>query len=244
MIDTNIYLHRWPFRRLPGDDPVSLVAKLRAAAVTQAWAGSLESLLADDLSDVNTRLAGDCRRFGAGLLLPFGCVNPALPDWREELRRCAEVHHMPGIRLYPGYHGYTLAGDPFRQLLAAATERRLLVQIALQMQDERTQHPLVRTAPASIAGFPEVPGARVQFLNAARVAAMAAKPRHTDFAMVEGVHGLRDLARDGGTARIVFGSYYPCFYFESAVLKLKESGLDAHAVGTENARRLLQGDAA
>ncbi len=241
VIDTNVYLHRWPFRRLPGDDPVSLAGKLRAAGVTQAWAGSFDALLADDLSEVNGRLAADCRRFGDGLLLPFGCVNPALPDWREELRRCVEQHRMRGIRLHPNYHGYTLGDAAFHDLMATATERNLLVQIAVQMQDERTQHHLVRTAPVKLASMPNVPGARVQLLNATRPMAASAGTLHTDFAMVEGVHGLRNLARDIGAERILFGSYYPCFYFEAAALKLKESGLAPAAIATENAGRLLQG---
>ena len=243
MIDTNIYLHRWPFRRLPGDDPVSLTAKLRAARITQAWTGSFDALLADDLAEVNNRLAADCRRFGDGLLLPFGCVNPALPDWREELRRCVEQHRMRGIRLHPNYHGYTVAEPALGQLLAAATERNVLVQIAVQMQDERTQHHLVRTAAVNLASMPKVPGARIQLLNATRpMAVAAAGTLYTDFAMVEGVHGLRGLAQDIGAERILFGSFYPCFYFEAAALKLKESGLaPAAAITTENAQRLLTG---
>lgn len=241
MIDTNIYLHRWPFRRLPGDDPVSLTTKLRAARVMQAWTGSFDALLADDLAEVNTRLASDCRRFGDGLLLPFGCVNPALPDWREELRRCIDQHRMRGIRLHPNYHGYTLADAALRELLTAAAERKVLVQIAVQMQDERTQHQLVRTAPVNLAPMPNVPGARIQLLNATRPMASSNGTLPTDFAMVEGVHGLRDLAHNIGAERILFGSFYPCFYFEAAVLKLKESGLAAAAITTENAQRLLQG---
>lgn len=241
MIDTNIYLHRWPFRRLPGDDPVALIAKLRGAGVTQAWAGSFDALLADDLSEVNARLTADCRRFGEGLLLPFGCVNPALPDWREELRRCVELHRMRGIRLHPNYHGYALGDAAFRDLMVAAAERGVVVQIAVQMQDERTQHQLVRASPVKLASMPTVTGARVQLLNATRPMAMSAGTPHTDFAMVEGVHGLRDLARDIGAERILFGSYYPCFYFEAAALKLKESGLAPTMIATENARRLLQG---
>jgi predicted TIM-barrel fold metal-dependent hydrolase len=239
VIDTNIYLHRWPFRRLPGDDPPGLVARLSRAGVTQAWAGSFNALLADDLSEVNGRLAVDCRRHGAGLLLPFGSVNPALPDWREELRRCADEHRMRGIRAHPNYHGYTLAAPAFQELLRAAAGRGLLVQIAVQMQDERTQHPLVRAAPVNVAALPKVEGARIQLLNAGRAAAAAGPP--TDFAMVEGVHGLRNLARTLPAGHLVFGSYYPCFYFEAAVLKLKESGLDRGPIETENARRLLAG---
>jgi hypothetical protein len=208
--------------------------KLRRAGVTQAWTGSFEALLADDLAEVNTRLTADCHRFGNGLLLPFGCVNPALPDWQEELRRCAEVHRMRGIRVHPNYHGYTLSSPPFAELLRAATERRLLVQITVQMQDERTQHPLVRAAPVNISGLPKLPGARLQLLNASRPGT-AGVP--TDFAMVEGVHGLRGIP----PGLLLFGSYYPCFYFESAVLKLKESGLDPKPIETENARRLLEG---
>src|SRR5579864_9288044 len=129
MIDVNVNLSRWPYRRLIGDEPDDLVANLRKRNVSQAWAGTLDGLLHKDLSSANGRLASDCRRYGPGLLAPFGSINPKLPDWQEDLRRCQEQHKMPGIRLHPNYHGYDLKDSAFREVLHLCAARRLIVQL-------------------------------------------------------------------------------------------------------------------
>src|SRR5262249_4876470 len=42
LIDVNVNLGRWPLRRVPADEAAALVRKLRAAEVTEAWAGSFD----------------------------------------------------------------------------------------------------------------------------------------------------------------------------------------------------------
>jgi predicted TIM-barrel fold metal-dependent hydrolase len=253
IIDTNVYLSRWPFRRLHGDEPDELVAKLRRQNVEQAWVGSFDALLHRDVAAVNERLVQDCRQHGPGLLRPFGTVNPTLPDWEEDLRRCHEVHHMPGIRLHPNYHGYRLDSPAFARLLAQTSFRGLLVQVVLTMEDERTQHPACRVPHVDARPLTELlrklPRLRLVLLNAFRAhnieqvaGVMRAGQLYVDIATLEGAGGVGRLVDAVGVQRVVFGSHYPLFYHESALLKLQESELPApilRAVRTENAQRLV-----
>jgi len=253
LIDVNAYLSHWPLRHLPGESTTDLVSRLRRHGVVQAWVGSLDGLLHRDLATVNARLADECRRHGDGLLVPFGSINPKLPDWEDDLRRCVQEHHMPGVRLHPNYHGYALDDPDFAKLLRLAAERGLIVQLALIMEDERTMHPLLRVEPTSVKGLldllKQTPGLRAVLLNSQRVLGgraladlMAAGEVYVEIAMLEGVGGVANLLAQAPPDRVLFGSHAPLFYFESALLKLRESPLSDEQLGAircANARRLL-----
>jgi predicted TIM-barrel fold metal-dependent hydrolase len=253
MIDVNVNLSRWPLRRTPCDEPAKLVEALRRGGVTQAWTGTLDGLLHRDLGAANARLADECRRFGPGLLAPFGSVNPMLPDWREDVRRCRQEHAMPGIRLHPNYHGYRLDEPVFAEVLREAKAHGLIVELALGMDDVRVQHRLMRVDDVDPAPLPKVlagqpPGALV-LLNVTRATPApqlrqlaALSGVYFDCARWEGVGGLAALAEAVSVPRVLFGSHLPLFPLESSLLKLRESGLDdatLDAIRQGNARRLL-----
>ena len=150
IIDTNVNISRWPFRRLAGDETPDLVARLRKQDVVQAWAGSFDGILHKDIGGVNARLAAECNTHGRGFLAPFGSINPKLPDWREDVRRCANDYRMPGIRLHPNYHGYDLKDPVFAEVLQLAGASGQIVQLVVAMEDIRTQHPLMRVPPVDL----------------------------------------------------------------------------------------------
>lgn len=251
--DVNVNLFRWPFRRLPHDEPDKLVRKLRERGITQAWAGSFDGLLHKDLAAVNRRTAEVCRQFGDGLLLPVGEVNLSLPNWQSDILDCRRTHDIRVLRIHPNYHGYDLSHPAFPELLKMSADEGLVLQIVLQMEDERTQHPLLQVPTLKTAGLAELlsqqPTAKVVLLNgmkslrgAALTELIRAGQVFVEVSMLEGVGGIERLCDVIPVERILFGSHFPFFLLESAVLKLQESDLGSHrlaAITHQNAARLL-----
>lgn len=255
IVDTHVYLFQWPFRRIPNDTTSELVRHLRSRGVVQAWAGSFEGVFHRDVGGVNTRLAEECQRVSDGFLVPFGTVNPKLPDWEEDLRRCHEDLRMPGIRLHPNYHGYALDDPDFARLLDLASRRGMIVQLAAWMEDERHQSPLMPVPTVNLAPLGKLidglPDLRIVVLNGYRVPRTASlaslvnsKHAYFDIALLETLAALARMLEEVSVDRILFGSYSPMFYFESTLLKLPESavyGAPARQILEKNARRLLAG---
>ena len=253
IVDVNVHLGRWPFGFLPHAG-ARLPEHLRQAGVGQAWACSLEALLHRDLDAVNHRTARRAAQAPGGLLVPIAAVNPTQPDWQTTLRRCVQRWNMPGVRLFPGYHGYRLDHPALGRLFSLAARWKLLVQVVVRMEDPRTQHPLVRVPdvnPAPLQGllraFPRVP---VVLLGALRSVSlrrlgemMGWGPLYVELSMLEGIAPLERLLQHVPLERVLFGSHAPLFVLESALLKLTESRLSPRqlaAIGSENAQKLLQ----
>ncbi len=249
IIDSNISLFRWPFRRLPLDDTEKLVEKLRSLGVDKALAASFEGVFHRDLDSANARLVAECARFPE--LVPIGTVNPSQPGWEGDLHRCATEFRMPGIRLFPSQQGYALDSTLFARLLNLAAEAGLLVQIAVTLEDVRTQPESLVTPdvdPAPLAeAMKQAPGARVQLLNprlrAGQIATLAAIPNlYFDTARADGSDGIASLIEAAGRKRVLFGTHAPFLIPEAAIIRVHESALapdPLRAVLRGNAERLL-----
>jgi len=231
IVDTNASLFQWPFRRLPLDDVELLANKYRSLGIKQAWAGTFEGVLHRDVASANLRLTDACLTYPE--LVPIGSVNPELPGWEKDLRSCVEEHSMPGVRLHPNYHGYTLDDPRFAKLLKLATAAGLFVQIAATIEDTRTQHPQLQIPDVDFAPLADVvrqvSGARVQVLNfRPRGAAFEQLAKTTDVlfdtARVDGTDGIPKLVDSLPSGRVLFGTHAPFLIPEAAMIRVHESG--------------------
>src|ERR1041385_73337 len=260
IIDTNVNLLDWHFRALKYRQTKALVAKLKQHRIVEAWAGSFEALLSKDMSGVNSRLADECRTQAPDFLIPFGSVNLAWPDWEEDVRRCHEIHRMPGLRIYPGYQPFDLDHPAMESLVRMTSERGLILQVVFGMEDPRVHHPIIRVGPVTFAplltALNQTPNAKVQLLHFAPnrgddLLQFMAKPNTImDISRLEGNGAVgRMIGTIQGLPsprvpvdRLVFGSHAPYFPGATAILKLIESPLSAEqlqAIRQGNARRLL-----
>ena len=260
IIDTNVNLFDWPFRALKYRPTKTLVAKLKKHRIIEAWAGSFEALLSKDMNGVNARLAAECLEHGPGFLIPFGSVNLAWPDWQEDVRRCHEVHKMPGIRIYPGYQPFDLDHPGMESLVKMISERGLVLQVVFGMEDPRVHHPIINVGPVTFSPLLKTvngtPNAKVELLHFSGssqgedLSQFMAKPNTVmDISRLEGNGAVARMIDSTGSNsahvpvdRIVFGSHAPYFPVETAILKLIESPLDfqqLQAIMAGNARRLL-----
>src|SRR5439155_8571989 len=125
-------------------------------------------------------------------------------------------------------------------------------QLAMLMEDERMMHPLMRVPVVDIAPLAgvlrDIPEARLVLLNALGkmhgelLRVVKAGNVYVEISALEGVGGVSKLLRELSLDRVLFGSHSPFFYFESALLKLKESPLsppELKAIRSENAKRLM-----
>jgi predicted TIM-barrel fold metal-dependent hydrolase len=163
---------------------------------------------------------------------------------------------MRGIRLHPNYHGYKLNEPLFAKLLGLAEQRGLLVQLAVSMEDRRSQHPLMQIPNVDLAPLPDLLKQflklkmvllnALQYVNGQLLLRLAATEQVSfDIATLEGVGGIRQLIQQIPTSKILFSSHAPFFYFESALLKMKESALNdsqRKMILAGNAKRLLNGN--
>lgn len=259
IIDTHVYIGHWPKQRLLDEDVANLVTLLQSNKVSQAWVGSFEGLFHKDIAAVNQRLSDLVKSVPAQFrpikLHAFGTINPTLPDWEEDVRRCHETFEMRGVRLHPNYHGYTLDDPRFAQLLETCAANELVVQLICWMDNDRPQVLSPRTTRVNLKPLAEnvapLTNLRLVIASGYQTAddeairrLLPMKQIYFDFAQAAGESAIRDLNDKTSANRVLFGSGAPLHDVAAPRAALQKAQLnhpERSAIQFKNADQLLTG---
>lgn len=139
MIDVNVFLGAYPWRRIPGTSPDAVLRAMDAVGVTTAWATHLPSLFWKDPGEGNPwlyELAAREPRFR-----PVPVIHPGLPHWEDDLQEAADRRAV-AVRADPGPLALAPVGGEMLRFLGAAAEAGLPMQAAVRLEDGRGRHPL------------------------------------------------------------------------------------------------------
>jgi predicted TIM-barrel fold metal-dependent hydrolase len=141
ILDANCAIGHWPFRRLWTTTADGLLRLLDEAGIERAVVGHTHGVFYRSPHESNAELH-DALRLHRDRLIPFACLSPDYAGWRDDLKQCVEEWGMAGLRLYPSYHRYDLAGGAAAELLAEAERLELPVSVPCAFEDPRQRHPL------------------------------------------------------------------------------------------------------
>jgi predicted TIM-barrel fold metal-dependent hydrolase len=182
ILDVNAYLGHFAFRALRHNTASSLLGLMDAKQIDKAVVSSAAAITYRNTQAGNEEVAAEVGRH-RDRLIPFAVINPSYAGWRDDLAACHEELGMRGLRLYPGWHNYSLSDPCCRELVHAATERRMVVSIPIRVEDVRQRSWLV--------DVPEVP--------LAELAALVTACPEARFVFVNGIGFVNSpLGRKGG----------------------------------------------
>jgi uncharacterized protein len=255
MIDVNVFLGAYPWRRLPGTSPEAVLAAMERVGVLEAWVSHLPSLFWKDPAEGNPWLYRTAERLSS--FRPVPVVHPGLPAWERDLSE-AVARGVPAVRCDPGFLGLPPTGPEMLRLVRAAGDAGVPVMAAVRLEDGRGRHPLdvaPELTPATVRTWvrshPEtrfvVTHAEREFIEQVHFGATPDEASRVwwDISWVWGPpeDHLATLLATVGAARFLFGSGQPLRLAETPLARLELLDLsagDLRAILTDNATTLAR----
>ena len=247
ILDFQVYLGHWPFRRLRHAGAAGVRQLLSRTGATRGLAIPLQGVFyKDPLEGVREMIEelGPERRD----LLPVAMVNPRLPGWERDLRTMVEEWGCVACGLIPTYHAYRVYDDCTAALCRLLIELKLPALLIVRLQDERSHHWCMQVPPLPIddvtyllKSFPALPLAvcnpNLPAEGPALLPALGDRAATLLTASYKSFK-LAEMVERLGVEHLAYGSGLPLNYPEAALYQVRDADL------SEEARsRILGGNA-
>lgn len=255
IIDVNVLLGNWPFRRLPHTDAAEIRKILKESGITKAVVGSVDAVLFRNVQDGNEILYKAICKY-RDFFIPAATVNPSYAGWQKDYKRAIK-EKVAAIRLHPEYQGWNLLDSSSFELFQACSRDSLPVILTAEIEDVRQRHPLDKpvdwTAWQIRQILEKIEGLRILIVNARaeRIREVSLtldeKRRKRVFFDTSGLWGpLADeislCIGQVGISQFVFGTHAALKTPEASLIKLRLSEIpekEKRKIFEENVRALM-----
>ena len=140
IIDTNVFLGRWPFRNGGYEDIEPIRRVCGKNGVDTMLVSSVHSIFYEDPFEAEEELHGKIA--GTEGAYQVFTVNPMATGWQEDVRTAAREWGVKALKVFPGYHGYSLQGPEIAQVCRMAADLDLPLILSMRVEDERVAYML------------------------------------------------------------------------------------------------------
>lgn len=260
LVDANTYIGHWPFRQRWHNTCKGRLERMKRFGVDLALVSNLNGVFYKNPQAANEELFEELKsaKQFQDRFIPFAVINPVYAAWRDHFSESTGRMRMKGIRLYPKYHGYSLADPACVELVKRARDLGLPVAISLRMVDSRPSSwmDLPRSEEWALRDvvpiMRSVPDAKFLILNVANSAVLPEEEtrllRNSDVVMDtagRNLVNLGELLKTYGPTKFAFGSHAPILDDVTGLLRiesLREHEADEatrEGLRSGNIRRLL-----
>ncbi len=235
--DANCYVGNWPFHKVRRNSFEEIKKLHQQNGIEGGFVSSLEAIFYNDPWEADAELhqaIKDEPNYHHVLT-----VNPLLPGTIDSIHRAVKEWGICGVRLLPGFHGYTLADEKVRAVCDVIREYGLIVFITIRMEDERNTyffHPRTVNLGEVIDFFYLNPGMKAIICGAWHGDMMYLRPilEKSDTtadiywecsAMRTGLYIVDDLYKKNMTDRLIYGSMAPIFVLKSTRLLVETADI-------------------
>jgi len=234
--DFNCMVGSWPFHRVRNSSFADLKALHARVGISGGIVSSTEAIFWNDPYEADRLLAQTLSNDEN--YKQVMTVNPTLVAWRDDLTRAEGEIHPVGVRVAPGFHGYSL-DHPEMQALAEECEKRgLILVITMHMEDERVAYllPYTPVPTDEVSAFlKKNPNLKVLLANIrmgeakALAADISANPQvYLDISgFKDGLFVVNDIIQTAPEleGRLVYGSMSPIFCITSTTMFLSHDNV-------------------
>lgn len=135
--DCNCFTGNWPFYKVRYNTVEKVRALHSRIGITGGFISACEAIFYQDPYEAEVDLA---RELEGTPYYQAMILNPTLPGWQADLKRCVEQLHIKAVRLMPTYHKYALTDPVLDAVCQAVKSYDLPLLLTLRLRDERCMY--------------------------------------------------------------------------------------------------------